>query len=146
MTQRPVETDTTSSANSTSTSTPNTTTPSTTTTGLPAATATGVITSDTDIVCPGANRTLYSNPSSTTGQKFLVLCGRDYNSNQGAVDLTSMNITTFEGCVSECGNTEGCIAVGWGSYNGYKTCWLKSSIGDPNVSADWYAAVEDSNS
>lgn len=57
-----------------------------------------------------------------------------------------MNITTFEGCVSECGNTEGCIAVGWGSYNGYKTCWLKSSIGEPNVSADWYAAVEDSNS
>lgn len=115
------------------------------TTTLPAAVATGTLTSDVGIVCPAANRTLYSVPSSTTGQKFLVLCGQDYNSAGGAVDLTSMNITTFEGCLSECSKTDGCIAVGWGTYYDVKTCWLKSTIGDPNGSASWYSAVQDNN-
>lgn len=53
-----------------------------------------------------------------------------------------MNITTFEGCLNECGSTDGCIAVGWGTWSDAKTCWLKSAIGEPNQSANWYAAVE----
>lgn len=74
-----------------------------------------------------------------------MLCGRDYNSAAGAVDMSSENITTFAKCVSECGNTIGCMAVGWGTYYGVNTCWLKSAIGDPNVSESWYSAVEDND-
>lgn len=105
--------------------------------------ATDTATSDNVIICPDANRTLYDIPSSTTGQKFLVLCGRDYNSAGGAVDLTSMNMSTFEGCLSECGQTDGCVGVGWGVYYNVPTCWLKSVLGIPNWSASWYAAVQD---
>lgn len=139
-----LRTDIISSANSTSSSASSTATASSTT-ALPTPVATGTLTSNTSIICPTANRTLYSDPSWTMGQKFLLLCGRDYNSNGGAVDITSMNITTFAGCLSECGNTEGCMAVGWGTYYGVNTCWLKSAIGVPNVSGSWYAAVQDNN-
>lgn len=72
-----------------------------------------------------------------------MLCGRDYSSSGGAVDLSSMNMTTFAGCVAECGLTEGCVAVGWGTYYDVPTCWLKSTVGTPNWSAGWYSAVED---
>ncbi|KAF3770193.1 hypothetical protein M406DRAFT_354319 [Cryphonectria parasitica EP155] len=128
-----------SSASSNSTATA---TSSSTATTLPAATATATATGNTDIICPTANETLYTLATQTS-KKFLVLCGRDYNSDNGATDLTSMNITTFEGCLNECGNLDGCIAVGWGNYYGTNTCWLKSGIGTPNQSSDWYAAVED---
>lgn len=74
-----------------------------------------------------------------------MLCGRDYNSDGGAQDILSVNTTTFEGCLNECGSTDGCTAVGWGNYYGINTCWLKSTIGSPSWSSSWYAAVEDSS-
>ncbi|KAJ9155137.1 hypothetical protein NKR23_g2246 [Pleurostoma richardsiae] len=113
----------------------------------PSATATGGL--EVQVVCPTDNRTLYdiSAPSQSGGnKKFLVLCGRDYSSAQGAVDLFTKNTTTFAECLDDCANQEGCTAVGWGNYYGTNTCWLKSSIGEPNWSSSWYAAVEDESS
>lgn len=117
---------------------------STATTTIPAATATATATSNTTIQCPSANRTLYE--LDTQGNtNFLVLCGRDYNSGDGAIDIAQVN-TTFQGCLSECGETTGCVAVGWGNYYGTDTCWLKSQIGSPNWSADWYSGILDDSS
>ncbi|ROW12379.1 hypothetical protein VMCG_00092 [Cytospora schulzeri] len=115
----------------------------TATDSLPAATATSTAGPELNIVCPSANRTLYSLASSSAGadQKFLVLCGRDYNSWGGAQDMVSVNTTTFEGCLEECSGQEDCVAVGWGNYYGTNTCWLKSAIGEPNWSEGWYSAV-----
>lgn len=93
------------------------------------------------IQCPSANLTLYELATSTDTQ-FLVLCGRDYNSDDGAIDINQVN-TTFEGCLDQCGDTDGCVAVGWGNYYGTDTCWLKSQIGTPNWSSNWYSAVLD---
>ncbi|ROW17674.1 hypothetical protein VPNG_00596 [Cytospora leucostoma] len=121
-------------------STSSTTSP-TTTYALPAATATSTAGPELTIVCPTANRTLYSLAGSSSDQKFLVLCGRDYNSCCGASDMYSVNTTTFEGCLEKCGSQEGCVGVGWGNYYGTNTCWLKSAIGEPNWSGDWYSAV-----
>jgi hypothetical protein len=118
------------------------------TNSLPAATATSTAGPEVSIVCPSANLTLYSltgssssSSSSSSAQEFLVFCGRDYNSSGGAEDMVSMNTTTFEACLEECANQEGCVAVGWGNYYGLNTCWLKSAIGEPNWSEGWYSAV-----
>ncbi|PSR94388.1 hypothetical protein BD289DRAFT_480540 [Coniella lustricola] len=87
------------------------------------------------------NLTLYTLSTSVT-KKYLVLCGRDYNSDGGTADLTQFNLTTFESCLSQCGTYDGCTAVGWGNYQGTYTCWLKSNIGTPNQSPGWYSAIE----
>lgn len=55
--------------------------------------------------------------------------------------MYTVNTTTFEDCLEECGSQAGCVGVGWGNYYGTNTCWLKSSVGEPNWSASWYAAV-----
>ncbi|KAJ0116348.1 hypothetical protein J7T55_007327 [Diaporthe amygdali] len=121
-----------SSSNSTSTSTSSH--------SVPSATATAAATTATSIVCPMANRTTYTLESSS--KQFLVLCGRDYNSCCGAVDMLTVNTTTFEACLEQCSAQEGCTAVGWGNYYGTNTCWLKSAWGEPNWSGSWYAAIE----
>ncbi|KUI64558.1 hypothetical protein VM1G_00854 [Cytospora mali] len=123
-----------------SSTTSSTASASSTTDTLPAATATSTAGSELSIICPMANRTVYSLADSSSDQKFLVLCGRDYNGCCGAVDIYSVN-TTFEGCLERCGSQDGCVAVGWGNYYGTNTCWLKSAIGEPNWSESWYAAV-----
>lgn len=91
-------------------------------------------------MCPYANRTVY-NLEDQTDKSFLVLCGRDYNSCCGAVDMLTVNTTSFEDCLEHCGKQEGCAAVGWGNYYGVNTCWLKSAYGEPNWSGSWYAAI-----
>lgn len=107
---------------------------------MPSATATAVASPSASIICPYANRTVYSL-ADKTDKNFLVLCGRDYNSCCGAVDMVTINSTTFEDCLEQCGGQEGCTAVGWGNYYGINTCWLKSAWGEPNWSGSWYAAV-----
>ncbi|EOO01353.1 hypothetical protein UCRPA7_3148 [Phaeoacremonium minimum UCRPA7] len=113
------------------------------TNGLPAATAAATLGPEVEINCPDANQTLYTLQDDST-RKFLMLCGRDYSSQNGdgAVDMFSEDIDTMTGCIERCANQSGCAAVGWGDYYGTKTCWLKSEIGKPNVSPQWYAAVE----
>lgn len=107
---------------------------------MPSATATAVASPSASIICPYANRTVYSLES-RADKNFLVLCGRDYNSCCGAVDMVTINSTTFEDCLEQCGGQEGCTAVGWGNYYGVNTCWLKSAWGEPNWSGSWYAAI-----
>lgn len=91
-------------------------------------------------MCPYANRTVYTLEDQQD-KNFLVLCGRDYNSCCGAVDMLTVNTTSFEDCLEHCGSQDGCTAVGWGNYYGVNTCWLKSAYGEPNWSGSWYAAV-----
>ncbi|KAI3399379.1 hypothetical protein diail_7106 [Diaporthe ilicicola] len=124
-----------SSANSTSTATSTVDNPLL----LPAATASAAASASTSIVCPSANRTVYTLESSS--KSFLVLCGRDYNSCCGAVDMLTVNTSSFESCLEQCSGQEGCIAVGWGNYYGTNTCWLKSAWGEPNWSGSWYVGV-----
>lgn len=107
---------------------------------VPSATATATATTSSSIVCPYANRTVY-NLEDQSDKSFLVLCGRDYNSCCGAVDMLTVNTTSFEDCLEHCGKQEGCAAVGWGNYYGVNTCWLKSAYGEPNWSGSWYAAI-----
>lgn len=68
------------------------------------------------------------------------MCGRDYSSEDGAIDIDQVS-ASFRGCLSKCGDTDGCVAVGWGNYYGTDTCWLKSQIGTPNWSSNWYSAI-----
>lgn len=84
---------------------------------------------------------MYTLDTNSVSKGFLVLCGRDYNAAGGAFDISSMNMSTFEGCLNECGETEDCVGVGWGNYYNVNTCWLKSYLGVPNAAASWYAAV-----
>ncbi|KAL1875209.1 hypothetical protein Daus18300_003280 [Diaporthe australafricana] len=112
---------------------------------VPSATATAAALPSSRIVCPTANRTVYNLDESTSSNNrsgsFLVLCGRDYNSCCGAVDMLTVNTTSFEACLEQCAGQEGCTAVGWGNYYGTNTCWLKSAYGTPNWSGSWYAAI-----
>lgn len=136
-----------SSTNATSTSTATSSTSTSSALTLPSATATAAASPSSRIVCPSANRTVYdldmssSNSSSNNSSSFLVLCGRDYNSCCGAVDMLTVNTTSFEACLEQCAGQEGCVAVGWGNYYGTNTCWLKSAWGEPNWSGSWYAAI-----
>lgn len=116
---------------------------SATPTVLPAPKATGVTGPEVTIRCPGNNQTLYL--STGTNRSFLLLCGRDYSSFDGAVDLYNVAMDDMSDCIDECARQAGCIAAGYGSNGNRNTCWLKSKLGDPNYSPGWYFAIEDSN-
>ena len=47
-------------------------------------------------------------------------------------------------CLDLCGRRADCIGVGYGQFKGSWTCWLKSELGQPNFSENWYAAREQS--
>ncbi len=91
-----------------------------------------------DVVCPADNRTVYA---ANFSKAFMLLCGRDYNSNAGATDMTHKAVSTAGECIQTCANNTGCVGAGWGSYLGVETCWLKSALGEPNPSTGWYFAV-----
>lgn len=93
------------------------------------------------IRCPANNRTLYS--AAGTGKSYLLLCGRDYSSVDGAVDLSNEPVDNMSDCIARCAAQQGCVGAGWGPYNDQNTCWLKSVLGLPNVTPNWYFAVED---
>ncbi|KAB5558547.1 hypothetical protein GE09DRAFT_117039 [Coniochaeta sp. 2T2.1] len=111
------------------------------TTTLPKPTATGVLGPEVVIRCPANNQTLYTPVG--TNRSYLLLCGRDYSSIDGAVDLFNEPMDSMSDCIQECGKQEGCVGVGYGPYNNQNTCWLKSKLGTPNVTPNWYFAVED---
>jgi hypothetical protein len=77
---------------------------------------------------------------------YLLLCGRDYSSFDGAVDImSSVPIDTMSSCIEQCASHNDCIGAGWGNYNGENLCWLKSALGKPNWSYNWYFAILDVN-
>lgn len=121
---------------------PTPTTPTTTTRLLPLPLATAT-TSPTDLIqCPSANLTLYASRVDLA-KRFLVLCGRDYNSNEGSHDLLSRDAETMGECIDYCAGTGGCVGAGWGYSQGRYVCWLKSRLGEGRGAGGWCFAVLD---
>jgi hypothetical protein len=112
-----------------------------TTTTLPAPTATGATGPNVGISCPANNLTLYS--ATGTNKTYLLLCGRDYNSVDGAGDLFHEPMDSMSDCINGCSQQQGCVGVGWGVYYGQETCWYKNKLGAPNVTPNWFFAIED---
>ncbi|KAK4443947.1 hypothetical protein QBC34DRAFT_442936 [Podospora aff. communis PSN243] len=126
-----------------------TTTTTTTTTSipprppnLPLPTATSSTSPSITITCPTSNLTLYTS-SSTPSRPYLLVCGRDYHSAHGAVDLFNIETPTMNECIDLCARTDGCEGAGWGDYRGRHVCWLKRLLGSPQRSQEWYFAVLD---
>jgi hypothetical protein len=113
----------------------------TTTTALPLPTATGATGPNVQITCPANNRTLYA--ATNLNKSYLLLCGRDYSSLDGAVDLLNEAMDNMSDCMDLCAQQQGCVGAGWGPYNNVNTCWLKAKLGAPNITPNWYFAVED---
>ncbi|KAK9781611.1 hypothetical protein SCAR479_01482 [Seiridium cardinale] len=114
-----------------------TTTSATTTKVSPTPSFTGTVASG-PIDCPSDNGTVYI--SKITSKPFNIECGHDYNSKDGAKDLSHQATNTMADCVDICGSKSTCVGVGWGVYQGIPTCWLKSALGEPNDSKNWYFA------
>ncbi|KAK4458779.1 hypothetical protein QBC42DRAFT_233302 [Cladorrhinum samala] len=142
------------SPQSTPTTSPTTTTTSTRVYPLPLQTSDLSSPSGSEISCPASNLTLYyiSSPSNNNNnnnnlnppsRRFLLLCGRDYNSKYGAVDMYSRRTDTMEQCVEACAAQQGCVGAGWGVQAGKATCWLKSRLGEAGWAEHWTFAVED---
>ncbi|KAL8359737.1 hypothetical protein RB598_008219 [Gaeumannomyces tritici] len=113
-------------------------------TTYPTPRATVAIAPNLAIECPGNNETLYQSQEGGDGggRKFLLLCDRDYSSaSSNAVDLFSKVTYSFAECIDTCAANAACKAVGWGTFNGKPTCWLKSEIVNPHPAAGWYFAV-----
>ncbi|KAL2129907.1 hypothetical protein VTI74DRAFT_7150 [Chaetomium olivicolor] len=125
-------------------STPSPTSSSTRTFPAPVATSTP---SAASISCPSNNLTLY--PSTINPQKtYLLLCGRDYNSNLGTTqDMYHAPTDTLSECIDLCAGQDGCVGAGWGrgsTGGGRAICWLKSRLGVMNEAPAWSFVVEDS--
>ncbi|CAM1505585.1 Fc.00g112220.m01.CDS01 [Cosmosporella sp. VM-42] len=88
-----------------------------------------------NITCPGADNTTYQ--ADGTSRFFQVICGVDYNGQDGAVDLTSQNETSMAACIDECASRDDCTAAGWGNYFNNKVCFLKKSIGSSHEADGW---------
>ncbi|KAK3357605.1 hypothetical protein B0T25DRAFT_164316 [Lasiosphaeria hispida] len=123
---------------STTTSVANTTSTRT----LPLPTAQATIGPSSTIQCPANNLTLYT-ASSDRSKRFVLLCGRDYNSGAGTVDMYNQNSSSMNDCIDACAGALGCVGAGWGNYNGRYVCWLKSLLATPQGSAAWYFAALD---
>ncbi|KAL8370366.1 hypothetical protein RB595_000646 [Gaeumannomyces hyphopodioides] len=136
---RPPSSASTPASPATSSTSSRTAAPSRTTYPTPRATVT--IEPNLAIGCPANNETLYQSQEGGN-RKFLLLCDRDYSgSTDNAVDLFNTVTYTFSECIDKCAANAACKAVGWGTYNGKPTCWLKSEISKPHPAAGWYFAV-----
>lgn len=91
---------------------------------------------------PGSNGTTSSLSAAPPVKKFLMLCGRDYSSKDGAQDLAHAEAPSMAACLDLCAAQPACVAAGWGNYNGQWICWMKSVLGRPNWSDNWYMAVQ----
>ncbi|KAI2465331.1 hypothetical protein F4781DRAFT_34946 [Annulohypoxylon bovei var. microspora] len=124
-----------SSLPSTSTTPTSTTPTSTKVSPTPSFTGTAVL---GPVICPQNNNTVYVAQGSS--KPFNIQCGRDYNSANGARDISHMQESTMASCINACGNRDDCVGVGWGYYQGTYECWMKSKLGEPNSSSSWYFA------
>ncbi|KAI1443360.1 hypothetical protein F5Y02DRAFT_220794 [Annulohypoxylon stygium] len=131
-------------ADSSSSLSPTSTTPTSTTSTTPTSTKVSPTPSFTGamipgpVVCPQNNNTVYIARGSS--KPFNIQCGRDYSSQQGAKDIKHMHTPTMASCIDACGNDEDCVGVGWGYYQDSFQCWMKSALGEPNWSSQWYFA------
>ncbi|TEA12235.1 hypothetical protein C8034_v006228 [Colletotrichum sidae] len=94
-----------------------------------------------NITCPKSDNTTFAaqdNPA----RHFRFICGHDYNSGEGSIDLAQQNTTTTAACIDLCAAKSECVGAGWGDYYGNHVCWMKSKLGRPNVSGNWYFAVD----
>ncbi|KAL0930874.1 uncharacterized protein CTRU02_213609 [Colletotrichum truncatum] len=98
-------------------------------------------TSSANITCPAADNSTFSAQNSPD-RLFRLICGHDYNSEDGSIDLASENATTMASCIDLCAAEPECVGAGWGDYYGYRLCWMKSRLGKPNVSGNWLFAVD----
>jgi hypothetical protein len=119
-----------------------TTVPPSRTPNLPVPTATSSTSLSIPIVCPASNLTLFT-PDSNPSRPYLLVCGRDYHSAHGTVDLFNIETPTMNECIDLCAKTDGCEGAGWGDYRGRYVCWLKRLLGSPQRSQEWYFAVLD---
>ncbi|KAI2617228.1 hypothetical protein GGS26DRAFT_412199 [Hypomontagnella submonticulosa] len=128
-----------SSSSSAPTTTPTSTKPTTPTSTKvsPTPSFTGTLVQGA-IICPSNNNSVYVSRGSS--KPFNIECGRDYNSDKGAKDLTHMYAGSMAECIDACGAQPGCVGAGWGNYKGSTECWLKSELGQPNESKLWYFA------
>ncbi|RYP20831.1 hypothetical protein DL765_002565 [Monosporascus sp. GIB2] len=127
----PSETSNPSSSSTTTTAT------STSSAATPSFTGTAVL---APVTCPENNNTVYVTAGDAP-KPFNVECGRDYSSDDGARDMANRrDVATMAECIDLCGNRAGCVGVGYGDIGGVWTCWLKSQLGQPNWSGEWYAA------
>ncbi|KAK1595376.1 uncharacterized protein LY79DRAFT_668148 [Colletotrichum navitas] len=98
-------------------------------------------TKNATITCPAKDNATFSaqdNPA----RHFRLLCGHDYNSADGAIDLSSQNTTTMAACIDLCAAHADCVGAGWGEYYGNRVCWMKSRLGEMNTSGNWLFAVD----
>ncbi|KAK4162519.1 hypothetical protein QBC43DRAFT_77043 [Cladorrhinum sp. PSN259] len=111
-------------------------TTTTQTSTAPSATATGF--------CPGMDNTQYI---SSTGKKFLHLCGVDYSGKLEATEIGNATTTTFKDCMELCSKKTGCTGVGWGietdeKLNSKPNCWMKSGLNQSHSATPrWNFAV-----
>ncbi|KAK3692839.1 hypothetical protein B0T22DRAFT_29095 [Podospora appendiculata] len=112
----------------------------------PAPTAQGTTGPDQTVQCPLNNLTLYTSQADAT-KKFVLLCGRDFNSDRGTRDLYNEETHNMSGCIDACAKQPGCVGAGWGPSDGVNLCWLKSYLqfDKPNWSAGWYFAIRDNS-
>jgi hypothetical protein len=75
--------------------------------------------------------------SQVTSKPFNIDCGHDYNSKDGAKDISHQSTSSMTECIDLCGAESTCVGAGWGLYQGLPTCWLKSALGEPNNSPSW---------
>ncbi|GKT53722.1 hypothetical protein ColTof4_05887 [Colletotrichum tofieldiae] len=93
------------------------------------------------ITCPASENATFS-AQDAPARRFRLLCGHDFNSEDGAIDLSSANATTMAACIDLCAAEAGCVGAGWGDYYGSHLCWMKSRLGEMNVSGNWLFAVD----
>ncbi|KAF6824660.1 hypothetical protein CPLU01_10760 [Colletotrichum plurivorum] len=94
-----------------------------------------------NITCPASDNSTFS-AQDAPARHFRLICGHDYNSEDGSIDLSSENATTMAGCIDLCAARKECVGAGWGDYYGNHVCWMKSRLGKQNVSGNWYFAVD----
>ncbi|EEY18961.1 predicted protein [Verticillium alfalfae VaMs.102] len=114
-------------------------TPDSTTASVSSDAAFPTATSPGSLICPESNYTLYGVPGSSI--RFLRLCGVDYPSQQGAVDIRTLWTESMAECMRNCAGTPGCTGSGWGPAEG--ACWLKKDLttGGRSDQADWEFAL-----
>ncbi|KAH7629669.1 hypothetical protein B0T09DRAFT_357370 [Sordaria sp. MPI-SDFR-AT-0083] len=108
-------------------------------TSTSASSASSTATAIAKIECPAINSTSYiatvagnsSSPGGSTSKKFTRLCGVDFGKGE-AVDIGSVNTTSFNSCLDKCAQKQGCMGAGWGAIQGdeetHHTCWMKTNL------------------
>ncbi|KAK1987253.1 hypothetical protein LZ30DRAFT_580461 [Colletotrichum cereale] len=93
------------------------------------------------ITCPAKDNATFSAQDHPT-RHFRLICGHDFNSGEGAIDLSSANATTMAACIDLCAADQECVGAGWGDYYGSHLCWMKSRLGEMNTSGNWLFAMD----